>query len=145
MRILLKISGEALMGNCDYGIHTETVRGIVLEIIEAMQKDIELGIVVGGGNIFRGKGLVNSGLDRTTADYIGMIGTLINALILRDAIEKEGIAVRVMSAIRVDKICEEYVIRRAIHHLKKKRIVIFASGTGHPFFYDRYRSWIKGS
>lgn len=133
-RILLKISGEALLGNEDYGIDPEVLRGLAAEIIEVAKIGVQIGLVVGGGNIFRGAGLARSGMDRATADHMGMLATVMNALALQDAIEKQGANCRVMSAIKINEVCEDYIRRRAIRHLEKGRIVVFAAGTGNPFF-----------
>tara|TARA_B100001250_G_scaffold179182_1_gene154034 strand:+ start:1004 stop:1723 length:720 start_codon:yes stop_codon:yes gene_type:complete len=133
-RVLLKLSGEALMGSQVSGIKPSIIKRIAQEISRVLDLDIEMGLVVGGGNIFRGVGLSESGIDRVTADHMGMLATVINALALQDALEKEGIVARVMSAIKVNDVCEDYIRRRAIRHLEKKRVVIFAAGTGNPFF-----------
>ena len=133
-RILLKLSGEALLGVEDYGIDPEVLRGLAAEIIEVAASGVQIGLVVGGGNIFRGAGLARSGMDRATADHMGMLATVMNSLALQDAIEKQGANCRVMSAIKINEICEDYIRRRAIRHLEKGRIVVFAAGTGNPFF-----------
>ena len=133
-RILLKLSGEALMGRADYGIDPEVIGRIAHEIIEVQQAGAEVGLVIGGGNIFRGAGLAAGGMDRVTGDHMGMLATVINALAMQDALEKLGSKVRVMSAIKINEVCEDYIRRRAIRHLEKGRIVIFAAGTGNPFF-----------
>ncbi len=133
-RILLKLSGEALLGVEDYGIDPEVLRGLAAEIIEVAASGVQIGLVVGGGNIFRGVGLAKSGMDRATADHMGMLATVMNSLALQDAIEKQGANCRVMSAIKINEICEDYIRRRAIRHLEKGRIVVFAAGTGNPFF-----------
>ena len=133
-RILLKLSGEALMGRADYGIDPEVISRLAREIIEAQQGGAEVGLVIGGGNIFRGEGLAASGMDRVTGDHMGMLATVINALAMQDALEKQNARVRVMSAIKINEVCEDYIRRRAIRHLEKGRIVIFAAGTGNPFF-----------
>ena len=133
-RILLKLSGEALMGRADYGIDPEVISRLAREIIEAQQGGAEIGLVIGGGNIFRGEGLAASGMDRVTGDHMGMLATVINALAMQDALEKQHARVRVMSAIKINEVCEDYIRRRAIRHLEKGRIVIFAAGTGNPFF-----------
>jgi uridylate kinase len=133
-RILLKLSGEALMGRADYGIDPEVISRLAREIIEAQQGGAEIGLVIGGGNIFRGEGLAASGMDRVTGDHMGMLATVINALAMQDALEKQNARVRVMSAIKINEVCEDYIRRRAIRHLEKGRIVIFAAGTGNPFF-----------
>ena len=133
-RILLKLSGEALLGREDYGIDPDVLRGLAAEIIEVSKAGVQIGLVVGGGNIFRGVGLAKSGMDRATADHMGMLATVMNSLALQDAIEKQGAVCRVMSAIKINEICEDYIRRRAIRHLEKGRIVVFAAGTGNPFF-----------
>ena len=133
-RYLLKLSGEALIGKYDYGIDPDVVKEISSNIVEVSKTDNQLAVVVGGGNIFRGAGLAEAGLDRVTGDNIGMLATVINSLALQDAIEKLDIQCRVMSAVRINQISEDYIRRRAIRHLEKDRIVIFAAGTGNPFF-----------
>ena len=133
-RILLKLSGEALMGNGDYGIDPAIITGLAKEIIEAQKAGAEIGVVIGGGNIFRGAGLAASGMDRVTGDHMGMLATVINALAMQDALEKQGAYARVMSAIKINQICEDYIRRRAVRHLEKGRIALFAAGTGNPFF-----------
>ena len=133
-RVLLKLSGEALMGSQKSGIKPSIIKRIAQEISRVLDLDVEIGLVVGGGNIFRGVGLAESGIDRVTADHMGMLATVMNALALQDALEKEGVVARVMSAIKVNDVCEDYIRRRAIRHLEKKRVVIFAAGTGNPFF-----------
>lgn len=133
-RILLKLSGEALMGNGDYGIDPDIINGLAMEIIEAQQAGAEVGVVIGGGNIFRGAGLAAKGMDRVTGDHMGMLATVINALAMQDALEKHGAYARVMSAIKINQICEDYIRRRAVRHLEKGRIALFAAGTGNPFF-----------
>jgi len=133
-RVLLKLSGEALMGDAEYGIQPEVISRFAKEISELSAQGIELGIVIGGGNIFRGAGLAASGMDRVSADHMGMLATVMNALALQDAMEQHGAFCRVMSAIRINEVCEDYLRRRAIRHLEKGRVVIFAAGTGNPFF-----------
>jgi len=133
-RILLKLSGEALMGREDYGIDPEVIGRLAREIIEAQQAGVEVGLVIGGGNIFRGAGLAAGGMDRVTGDHMGMLATVMNALAMQDALEKLGSKVRVMSALKINEVCEDYIRRRAIRHLEKGRIVLFAAGTGNPFF-----------
>lgn len=133
-RVLLKLSGEALMGELDYGIDAEMLKRVASEITEVVNMGIEVALVIGGGNIFRGAGLVQSGIDRVTGDHMGMLATVINSLAMQDALEKQGMSCRVMSAIKINRMCEEYVQRRAIRHLEKGRIVIFAAGIGNPFF-----------
>lgn len=133
-RVLLKLSGEALMGSKTYGIETSTVVRLAQEIKKVHDKGYEVAVVIGGGNIFRGMEGSDHGIDRTTADYMGMLATVINALALQSAIERLGIESRVQSAIPMESVCETYVRRRAAHHIHKGRIVIFAAGSGNPFF-----------
>ena len=133
-RYLLKLSGEALIGKYNYGIDPDIVSEISENIVEVSKTKNQLAVVVGGGNIFRGAGLAEAGLDRVTGDNIGMLATVINSLALQDAIEKLGVQCRVMSAVRINQISEDYIRRRAIRHLEKNRVVIFAAGTGNPFF-----------
>ncbi|MDX1444310.1 MAG: UMP kinase [Gammaproteobacteria bacterium] len=132
-RVLLKLSGEALMGDADYGIDPKVIKRLGEEIRDISSKGVEVGIVIGGGNIFRGEGLAKSGIDRVTGDHMGMLATVMNALALQDALEKLGVYARVMSALRINEVCEDYIRRRAVRHLEKGRVVIFASGTGNPF------------
>jgi len=133
-RVLLKLSGEALMGSASYGIDTETLVRIAEEIKDVVALGCELAIVIGGGNIFRGVGASSSGMDRATADYMGMLGTVMNAMALQDALEKRNVVTRVLSAIEMQQVAEPYIRRRAQRHLEKGRVVIFAAGTGNPFF-----------
>jgi len=133
-RILLKLSGEALMGNVDYGIDPEVIKALAAEIVAVQQAGAEIGLVIGGGNIFRGAGLAAAGMDRVTGDHMGMLATVINALAMADALEKQGGFARVMSAIKINEVCEDYIRRRAIRHMEKGRIALFAAGTGNPFF-----------
>ena len=133
-RILLKLSGEALMGRLDYGIDPEVIGRLAREIIEVQQAGIEVGLVIGGGNIFRGAGLAAGGMDRVTGDHMGMLATVMNALAMQDALEKLGSKVRVMSALKINEVCEDFIRRRAIRHLEKGRVALFAAGTGNPFF-----------
>ncbi|MGY0559209.1 UMP kinase [Luteimonas sp. A277] len=133
-RVLLKLSGEALMGEEDYGIDPKVIGRLAREVMEVQQAGAEIALVIGGGNIFRGAGLAASGMDRVTGDHMGMLATVINALAMQDALEQLGGSVRVMSALKVNDICEDYIRRRAIRHLEKGRIAIFAAGTGNPFF-----------
>lgn len=133
-RILLKLSGEALLGDGDYGIDPVVLRRIAGEIREVMGRPVELAVVIGGGNLFRGAGLARTGMDRVTADHMGMMATIMNALALQDALEQIGQDSRVMSALRCQQVCEDYIRRRAIRHLEKGRCVIMAAGTGNPFF-----------
>jgi uridylate kinase len=133
-RILLKLSGEALLGQEDYGIDPDVLRKLASEIIEISKLGVQIGVVIGGGNIFRGAGLAKSGIDRATGDHMGMLATVMNSLALQDALEKQGGSARVMSALKINEVCEDYIRRRALRHLEKNRIVIFAAGTGNPFF-----------
>ncbi len=133
-RILLKLSGEALLGEVDYGIDPNMIKRIATEISEVVALGVEVGVVIGGGNIFRGEGLARSGMDRVTGDHMGMLATVINSLAMQDALESCGVYARVMSALRINEVCEDYIRRRAIRHLEKKRVTIFAAGTGNPFF-----------
>jgi len=133
-RILLKLSGEALMGELDYGIDPKIIIRLAREIIEVRDAAVQIGVVIGGGNIFRGAGLAEAGMDRVTADHMGMLATVMNALAMQDALEKLGAFARVMSAIKINEVCEDYIRRRAVRHLEKGRIVLFAAGTGNPFF-----------
>ncbi len=133
-RVLLKSSGEALAGGQGYGIDPDTIAGIAEEIREVIGMGVQLAIVIGGGNIFRGIAASAGGMDRATGDYMGMLATVINALALQDAIEKAGVATRVLSAIEMRAVSEPYIRRRAIRHLDKGRVVVFAAGTGNPFF-----------
>jgi uridylate kinase len=133
-RILLKLSGEVLMGGGDYGIDTEVLARIAGEVRELCQAGVEVGMVIGGGNLFRGAGLARAGMDRVTADHMGMLATVMNSLAMQDTLERLEVFTRVMSAIRINQVCEDYIRRRAIRHLEKGRVVIFAAGTGNPFF-----------
>ncbi len=133
-RILLKLSGEALMGDEDYGIDPKMLKRIAMEIREVLSLGMQIAIVIGGGNIFRGAGLARAGMDRVTGDHMGMLATVMNSLALQDALESLGLYARVMSAIRINEVCEEYIRRRAVRHLEKGRVTIFAAGTGNPFF-----------
>lgn len=133
-RVLLKLSGEALMGELDYGIEPDVIQRIASEIAAVQKLGIEVAIVIGGGNIFRGAGLARAGMDRVTGDYMGMLATVMNALAIQDALESLHVYARVMSAIQIHEVCEDYIRRRAVRHLEKGRIVILAAGTGNPFF-----------
>ena len=133
-RILLKLSGEALMGRQSYGIDPATIKEIAEQIFEVHQMGVEIAIVIGGGNIFRGVSGASQGMDRSTADYMGMLATVMNSLALQQALEKLGVLTRVLTAIDMKEVAEPYIRRRAIRHLEKNRIVIFAAGTGLPFF-----------
>jgi len=133
-RILLKLSGEALMGDDESGIDTGILARIAGEILELRQLGVEVGLVIGGGNLFRGAGLAKAGMDRVTADHMGMLATVMNSLAMQDTLERVGVFTRVMSAIRINQVCEDYIRRRAVRHLEKGRVVIFAAGTGNPYF-----------
>jgi len=133
-RILLKLSGEALMGEADYGIDPKVLTRLAREALEVQKAGVEVAIVIGGGNIFRGEGLAKAGMDRVTGDHMGMLATVMNSLALQDAVEKLGGRARTMSAIKINEVCEDFIRRRAIRHLEKGRITIFAAGTGNPFF-----------
>ncbi len=133
-RILLKLSGEALMGDLKYGIDPKVIGRIASEVATVVSMGVEVAIVIGGGNIFRGAGLARAGMDRVTGDHMGMLATVMNALAIQDALESLEVHARVMSALRINAVCEDYIRRRAIRHLEKGRVVIMAAGTGNPFF-----------
>ena len=133
-RVLLKISGEALMGDQGYGLHPPTVERIAAEVKTVHDLGAEISMVIGGGNIFRGLQGSAQGMERTTADYMGMLATVMNALAMQSSLEEQGVHTRVVSAIPMDQVCEPYIRRRAVRHLEKKRVVIFAAGTGNPYF-----------
>jgi uridylate kinase len=133
-RILLKLSGESLMGERDYGMDRETIDAIAEEIVEVQSTGVELAVVVGAGNIYRGMAAAAEGMDRATADYAGMLATVLNSLALQDALEDRGAYTRILSALELKEVAEPYIRRRAIRHLEKGRVVIFAAGTGNPFF-----------
>jgi uridylate kinase len=133
-RVLLKLSGEALMGSLDYGIEPSVIQRIASEIATAAKQEVEIAIVIGGGNIFRGAGLARAGMDRVTGDYMGMLATVMNALAIQDALESLDVYARVMSALQIHQVSEDYIRRRAVRHLEKGRVVILAAGTGNPFF-----------
>jgi uridylate kinase len=133
-RILVKLSGEALMGNSDYGIDPLFLKRLAAEVAAVRENGAQIAVVIGGGNLFRGAGLARAGMDRVTADQMGMLATVMNSLALQDALEQIGVFARVMSAIRINEVCEDYIRRRAVRHLEKGRITIFAAGTGSPFF-----------
>jgi uridylate kinase len=133
-RILLKLSGEALMGQGRHGIDPGVIQRLAAEIHAVARRGVQLGVVIGGGNIVRGAGLASQGMNRVTGDHMGMLATIINSLALQDAIEKAGSPCRVMSALRINQVCEPYISGRAIRHLEKGRVVVFAAGTGNPFF-----------
>ena len=143
-RILLKLSGEALMGGDDHGINAEVVKRIASEVEDLVAIGVQVAMVVGGGNIFRGVQLAEAGLDRVTGDHMGMLATVINALALQDALEKRGLYARVMSAVKINQICEDYIRRRAVRHLEKGRVVVFAAGTGNPFFTTDSAASLRG-
>lgn len=133
-RVLLKLSGEALMGRGDYGIDPDVLSWLAREVIEVQKAGAQVGLVIGGGNIFRGAGLQAKGMDRVTGDHMGMLATVMNALAMQDALERLGAYARTMSALKINEVCEDYIRRRAIRHLEKGRIAIFAAGIGNPFF-----------
>ena len=133
-RILVKLSGEALLGGADYGIDPAVLKRIAGELQEIVGLGVQLAVVIGGGNIFRGAGLARAGMDRVAGDHMGMLATVMNALAMQNALESLGLYARVMSAIRINEVCEDYIRRRAIRHLEKGRVVICAAGTGNPFF-----------
>jgi len=143
-RILLKLSGEALMGEQDFGISPDILSGIADEVRSLIDAGVQVAMVIGGGNIFRGVSLASSGMDRTSADQMGMLATVINALAMQDAIEQKGMKVRVMSALSIHSVCEDYIRRRAVRHLEKGRVVIFAAGTGNPFFTTDSAASLRG-
>ena len=133
-RVVLKISGRALAGECGYGISPEIVKAVAIQVREARRSGVEVALVVGGGNIWRGADAARQGMDRATADYMGMLATVINAMALMDALEKHDVETRVQSAVQMQEVAEPYIRRRAIRHLEKGRVVIFAGGTGNPYF-----------
>lgn len=143
-RILLKFSGEALMGEQNFGIDPAVLQRIAAEVRELAEAGVQIAVVVGGGNIFRGVSLAASGMDRTAADHMGMLATVINSLAIQDAMEQAGLVVRVMSALAVHSVCEDYIRRRAMRHLEKGRVVIFAAGTGNPFFTTDTAASLRG-
>jgi uridylate kinase len=143
-RILLKLSGEVLTGNDDYGIDPAVANRIATEVGELVNAGVQVALVIGGGNIFRGVNLASSGMDRVTADHMGMLATVINALALQDALEHHGLYARVMSAIKINQICEDYIRRRAVRHLEKGRVVVLAAGTGNPFFTTDSAASLRG-
>lgn len=144
-RILLKLSGEALMGDDSYGINRSTLQGIVSEIAETAALGVQIGVVIGGGNIFRGVAPAATGMDRATADYMGMLATVMNALALQDAMRVAGLLGRVQSALRMDQVVEPYIRGKAIRYLEEGKIVIFAAGTGNPFFTTDTAAALRGS
>src|SRR5450631_4041665 len=133
-RVLLKLSGESLAGDQGYGIDPQTITTIAREIREVVDQGVQLALVIGGGNIFRGLAASSKGMDRSSADYMGMLATMINSLAMQDALEKVGVATRVQSAIAMQEVAEPYIRRRAMRHLEKGRVVIFGAGTGNPYF-----------
>ena len=133
-RVLLKLSGEALLGSLPYGIDPDVTRAIATQVMEARAQDVEIAIVVGGGNIFRGLAASAHGMDRATGDYMGMLATVMNGLAIQDALEQSGCPTRVLSAIAMNEICEPYIRRRAVRHLEKGRVVVMVAGTGNPYF-----------
>ncbi len=133
-RILLKLSGEALMGDLNFGISPTVMAAVAAELKEVVTAGVQVALVVGAGNIFRGEGLARSGMDRVTGDQMGMLATVINALAIQDAIERIGLEARVQSAIRINEVCEDFIRRKAIRHLEKGRVLVFGAGTGNPFF-----------
>lgn len=143
-RVLLKLSGEALAGTAGYGIDTDILKVLAGEIKEIHEAGIEIGIVLGGGNIFRGIKGATKGMDRASADYMGMLATVLNCLALQDALEHEGVHTRVQSAIEMQELAEPYIRRRAIRHLEKKRVVIFGAGTGNPYFTTDTTAALRG-
>ena len=144
-RVLLKLSGEALMGSDAYGINREVLARIAAEIKSVADAGVQLAVVIGGGNIFRGIAPSAQGMDRASADYMGMLATVMNSLALQDALEKQGVPVRVQSALRIDQVVEPYVRRRAIRHLEQGRVMIFAAGTGNPFFTTDTAATLRGA
>jgi uridylate kinase len=144
-RVLLKLSGEALMGGDAYGINREVLQRVAAEIKSVAAAGVQLAVVIGGGNIFRGIAPSAQGMDRASADYMGMLATVMNSLALQDALEKQGVPVRVQSALRIDQVVEPYVRRRAIRHLEQGRVLIFAAGTGNPFFTTDTAATLRGA
>ena len=133
-RILLKLSGEALLGDGDFGIDPQLLDRLAREVREVVSAGVQVALVIGGGNIFRGEALAASGMDRVTGDHMGMLATVMNALAMQDALERMAVPTRVMSALKINQVCEDYIRRRAMRHLEKGRVTIFAAGTGNPFF-----------
>ena len=144
-RVLLKLSGEALMGKQEFGIDPEIVEQMACDVSELVNTGVQVAIVIGGGNIFRGLSLSAAGMDRTTADHMGMLATVINSLSLQDAIERKGVSVRVMSALAINQVCEDFIRRRAIRHMEKGQVVVFAAGTGNPFFTTDTAARLRGT
>lgn len=143
-RILLKFSGEALMGEQNFGIDPEVLKRIAGEVQALINAGVQVAIVIGGGNIFRGVSLAAAGMDRANADYMGMLATVINSLAIQDALEQQQLRVRVMSALPIQSVCEDYIRRRAIRHLEKNRVIILAAGTGNPFFTTDTAASLRG-
>lgn len=143
-RILLKLSGEALMGNDSYGINRDIMQRIVDEISEVKKLDVEIAIVVGGGNIFRGMKSANDGIERVTADYMGMLATVMNALALQDAMKQGGLSPRIQSALQIEQVVEPYIRAKAMRYLKEGKVIIFAAGTGNPFFTTDTAAALRG-
>jgi uridylate kinase len=143
-RVLLKLSGEALLGGLEYGVDPERLHAIARTVKRVKDRDVEVAIVVGGGNIYRGLEGMAAGMDRASADYMGMLATVLNALALQDALEHEGVKTRVLSAIAIQEVAEPYIRRRAMRHLEKGRVVIFAAGTGNPFFTTDTAAAVRG-
>jgi uridylate kinase len=143
-RILLKFSGEALMGEQNFGIDPAVLKRIAGEVQALVNAGVQVAIVIGGGNIFRGVSLAAAGMDRANADYMGMLATVINSLAIQDALEQQGMRVRVMSALPIQSVCEDYIRRRAIRHLEKNRVIILAAGTGNPFFTTDTAASLRG-
>ncbi|MFO7706657.1 MAG: UMP kinase [Desulfobacterales bacterium] len=143
-RVVVKISGEALMGDQEFGISPDMIRFVAEELRAIVELGVQIAVVVGGGNIFRGIAASSYGMDRTSADHMGMLATIINSIALQDALEKQGIAVRVQTAIAVHQVAEPYILRRAIRHLEKGRVVIFAAGTGNPYFTTDTAAVLRG-
>jgi uridylate kinase len=144
-RVLLKVSGEALMGNREYGLDTETIRRIATDVGDVVALGVEVCLVIGGGNIFRGVSAAAGGMDRAQADYMGMLATVMNALAMQNALERCGVPTRVQSAIPMASVCEPYIRRRAMRHMEKGRVVIFAAGTGNPFFTTDTAAALRGA
>ena len=133
-RVLLKLSGEALMGKADFGIDPEVIARLAGEVRDLAEAGVQIGLVIGGGNIFRGAGLAEAGIDRVTGDHMGMLATVMNSLAMQDALERLGVPARVLSSLSIHEVCEDYIRRRAVRHLEKGRVVLLAAGTGNPFF-----------
>ena len=144
-KVLLKLSGEALMGDDSYGINPATIDAMVTDIAEVVQSRVQLAIVIGGGNIFRGVAGGAAGMDRATADYMGMLATMMNSLALQDALRQKGVEARVQSALRMDQVVEPYIRPKAIRHMEEGKVVIFAAGTGNPFFTTDTAAALRGA